>query len=140
MPPNEAETRACLINPRLEAAGWGGDRNSTRFRPIAIRHRPPLLLHVQRRLGKSSLLNNLGQLLSSAIIPLFVDLQGPSSRASDHTAFPYSVARGMSNTAAWQRDQRAGSAHRLRAGGRSASSHRATSQGLFRFTSSTPAR
>ena len=47
-----------------------------------------------------ALLNNLGRLLPSAIIPLFVDLQGPASRASDHAAFPYSVAQGMSNAAA----------------------------------------
>ncbi len=48
------------------------------------RRQPPLLLYGQRRVGKTSLLNNLGRLLPSTIVPLFVDLQGPASRASDY--------------------------------------------------------
>ncbi|EDN68540.1 conserved hypothetical protein, membrane [Beggiatoa sp. PS] len=48
---------------------------------------PPLLLYGQRRTGKTSLLNNLGKLLPWQIIPLFVDLQGPTSLAKDLAGF-----------------------------------------------------
>jgi len=63
------------------------------------RRRPPLLLYGQRRMGKTSLLNNLGRLLPSTIVPLFVDLQGPVSQASDHAGFLYNIARGMAASA-----------------------------------------
>ncbi len=66
--------------------------------------RSPLLLYGQRRMGKTSLLNNLGRLLSSAIIPLFVDLQGPASQARDHTGFLYNIARGMVRSARQRRN------------------------------------
>ncbi|MCP4518830.1 MAG: ATP-binding protein, partial [Delftia sp.] len=68
------------------------------------RRRPPLLLYGQRRMGKTSLLINLGRLLPSTIVPLFVDLQGPATRASDHAGFLYNIARGMTNSAQRQRD------------------------------------
>jgi hypothetical protein len=68
------------------------------------RRRPPLLLYGQRRMGKTSLLNNLGRLLPSTIVPLFVDLQGPASRASDHAGLLYNLAQGMTNSARQQRD------------------------------------
>lgn len=67
------------------------------------RRRPPLLLYGQRRMGKTSLLNNLGRLLPSTIVPLFVDLQGPATRASDHAGFLYNMARGMVDSAQRQR-------------------------------------
>jgi hypothetical protein len=67
------------------------------------RRRPPLLLYGQRRMGKTSLLNNLGRLLPSTLIPMFVDLQGPASRASDHVGFLYNMARGLIDSAAKQR-------------------------------------
>jgi Novel STAND NTPase 1 len=67
------------------------------------RRRPPLLLYGQRRMGKTSLLNNLGRLLPSTIVPFFVDLQGPASRASDHAGFLYNIARGMADSARRQR-------------------------------------
>lgn len=67
------------------------------------RRQPPLLLYGQRRVGKTSLLNNLGRLLPSTIIPLFVDLQGPASRAADEAGFLYNLARGMTRSAR-QRD------------------------------------
>ena len=63
------------------------------------RRHPPLLLYGQRRTGKTSLLNNLGRLLPNTIIPMFVDLQGPASRASDHAGFLYNIARGMADSA-----------------------------------------
>lgn len=68
------------------------------------RRRPPLLLYGQRRVGKTSLLNNLGRLLPSTIVPLFVDLQGPASRAQDEAGFLYNVARSMVRSAQAQRD------------------------------------
>jgi hypothetical protein len=68
------------------------------------RRRPPLLLYGQRRMGKTSLLNNLGRLLPSTIVPFFVDLQGPATQASDHAGFLYNVARGMIDSAERQRN------------------------------------
>jgi hypothetical protein len=67
------------------------------------RRRPPLLLYGQRRMGKTSLLTNLGRLLPSTIVPLFVDLQGPTTRSRDHVGFLYNIARGMANSAEQQR-------------------------------------
>lgn len=64
---------------------------------------PPLLLYGQRRMGKTSLLKNLGRLLPNSIIPLFVDLQGPASRASNHAGFLYNLAKGMADSAQSQR-------------------------------------
>ncbi|OQW93662.1 MAG: hypothetical protein BWK79_09975, partial [Beggiatoa sp. IS2] len=56
---------------------------------------PPLLLYGQRRTGKTSLLNNLGKLLPSTIIPLFVDLQGPASLAKNYEGFLYNIGRAI---------------------------------------------
>ena len=82
------------------------------------RRRPPLLLYGQRRMGKTSLLNNLGRLLPSSIVPLFVDLQGPSAWASDHAGLLYNVARGMSASARRQRGCSSAAAHARVAAGR----------------------
>ena len=68
------------------------------------RRRPSLLLYGQRRMGKTSVLNNLGRLLPSTIVPLFVDLQGPATRATNHAGFLYNVARGMVDSAQQQRN------------------------------------
>jgi len=68
------------------------------------RRRPPLLLYGQRRMGKTSLLNNLGRLLPSTIVPFFVDLQGPASQAKDHAGFLYNISRGMVDSAMRQRN------------------------------------
>lgn len=68
------------------------------------RRRPPLLLYGQRRVGKTSLLHNLGRLLPSTIVPLFVDLQGPASRSRDEAGFLYNVARSMTRAAQRQRE------------------------------------
>lgn len=64
---------------------------------------PPLLLYGQRRMGKTSLLNNLGRLLPTTIVPLFVDLQGPASSASGHAGLLYSMAKGMVDSASRKR-------------------------------------
>ncbi|MGB3495619.1 MAG: AAA family ATPase [Elainellaceae cyanobacterium] len=77
---------------------------SSRIEQLLLdRRRPPLLLYGQRRTGKTSLLNNLGRLLPNSIIPLFVDLQGPASRASSDTGFLYNLAKGMTDSAQRQR-------------------------------------
>ena len=68
------------------------------------RRQPPLLLYGQRRVGKTSLLNNLGRLLPSTIVPMFVDLQGPASRAKDEAGFLYNIARSMVRAAQRQRN------------------------------------
>jgi hypothetical protein len=68
------------------------------------RRSPPLLLYGQRRTGKTSLLNNLGRLLPTSIIPLFVDLQGSISSAKDHTGFLYNLAKAMISSAQRQRN------------------------------------
>ncbi len=65
---------------------------------------PPLLLYGQRRTGKTSLLNNLGKLLPSTIIPLFIDLQGPTSLAKDHAGFFYNISRAMLTSAKRHRE------------------------------------
>ncbi|MEO1209251.1 MAG: AAA family ATPase [Cyanobacteria bacterium J06638_20] len=78
---------------------------STRIEQLLLdRRRPPLLLYGQRRTGKTSLLNNLGRLLPQSIVPLFVDLQGPASNASNHSGFLYNLARGMGDSAKAQRN------------------------------------
>lgn len=77
---------------------------SSRIEKLLIdQRRPPLLLYGQRRMGKTSLLNNLSRLLPSTIVPLFVDLQGPASHAKDYTSFFYNIARGMISSAQRQR-------------------------------------
>lgn len=69
---------------------------------LAARDYPPLLLYGQRRMGKTSLLHNLKWLLPFRIIPLFVDLQGPVSNASNHAGFLYNIAKLMVKSAADQ--------------------------------------
>jgi hypothetical protein len=64
--------------------------------------RPPLLLYGQRRMGKTSLLYNLGHLLPNDLLPLFVDGQRISG-ARDYPDFLYNVAREMTKSAAEQR-------------------------------------
>lgn len=66
---------------------------------VLDRRSPPLLLYGQRRMGKTSLLRNLGRLLPSTIVPMFVDLQGPPANASDHAGLLYNLARAMADSA-----------------------------------------
>ncbi|MGH9839816.1 MAG: TIR domain-containing protein [Blastocatellia bacterium] len=76
---------------------------SARIEPLLLdRRRPPLLLYGQRRMGKTSLLNNLGRLLPSTIVPLFVDLQG-AVVANSQAGLLYGIARGMAVSAERQR-------------------------------------
>ncbi len=65
--------------------------------------RPPLLLYGQRRMGKTSLLRNLGRMFVSEIAPMFVDGQGVSL-ASDYVDFLYGTVRQMARSAKRYRD------------------------------------
>ncbi|MDZ8236194.1 MAG: ATP-binding protein [Nostoc sp. ChiQUE01a] len=71
-----------------------------RIEQLLLDHnRPPVLLYGQRRMGKTSLLNNIRKLLPNTIIPMFIDLQGAPSSASDHTGFLYNLAKDMEKSA-----------------------------------------
>lgn len=77
---------------------------SSRIEQLLVdRRQPPLLLYGQRRVGKTSLLNNLGRLLPTTVVPLFIDLQGPASRAQDDVGFLYNIARSVARSARRQR-------------------------------------
>jgi hypothetical protein len=77
---------------------------SSRIEQLLVdRRQPPLLLYGQRRVGKTSLLNNLGRLLPTTIVPLFIDLQGPASRARDEVGFLYNIGRSITRSARRQR-------------------------------------
>lgn len=65
--------------------------------------RPPLLLYGQRRMGKTSLLRNLGRLLPNTIVPLFVDGEGIAG-VRDYSAFLYALARALTHSANQQRN------------------------------------
>lgn len=65
-------------------------------------HCPSLFLYGQRRMGKTSLLKHLGQILPSTIIPLFVDGQR-ISLGRNYPDYLYSIAKEMAKSA---RDQR----------------------------------
>lgn len=75
---------------------------SARIEQLLLDRRcPPLLLYGQRRVGKTSLLNNLGRLLPTTIVPFFVDLQGPASASGDSASasFLYNITRGIISSA-----------------------------------------
>ncbi|HET9221485.1 MAG TPA: AAA family ATPase, partial [Roseiflexaceae bacterium] len=60
--------------------------------------RPPLLLYGQRRMGKTSLLHNLGRFLPSSTVLLFVDGEGIAG-ASDFPDLLYAIASAMAKSA-----------------------------------------
>lgn len=62
------------------------------------RRRPPLLLYGQRRMGKTSLLRNLGRLLPSSTVLLFVDGEGVAG-ASTYPDFLYGIALAIVRSA-----------------------------------------
>ncbi len=109
----EAELRQEIANPYIigvplteqQEIFVGRNDVCTRIEQVLLdKSCPPLLLYGQRRMGKTSLLNNMGRLLPSTLAPLFVDLQGPASQASDHAGLLYNIARGMADSARRQRD------------------------------------
>ncbi len=65
---------------------------------------PPLLLYGQRRMGKTSLLYNIGRLLPTTIIPLFVPCQGVIAKTQNTSDFFFQFAQQMVNSAKQQRD------------------------------------
>lgn len=69
---------------------------------LVDRRSPPLLLYGQRRMGKTSLLRNLGRLLPRTIVPLFVDGQ-KAALASDYPDFLSTIAGEMARSAQGQR-------------------------------------
>jgi len=108
------ETRQEIINPYIigipltehqEIFVGRGDVSERIERLLLDSRCPPLLLYGQRRTGKTSLLNNLGKLLPSTIIPLFVDLQGPTSLAKDYAGFLYNISRAMLTSAKRHRER-----------------------------------
>jgi hypothetical protein len=108
------ETRQEIINPYIigipltehQEIFVGRSDVSERIERLLLDARcPPLLLYGQRRTGKTSLLNNLGKLLPSTIIPLFVDLQGPTSLAKDYAGFLYNISRAMLTSAKRHRER-----------------------------------
>jgi hypothetical protein len=62
------------------------------------RHRPTLVLHGPRRMGKTSFLLQLPALLPGNTIPVFLDLQRPTA-TQNTAAFFYSVSRAISRDA-----------------------------------------
>jgi len=60
---------------------------------------PPILLHGQRRMGKTSLLIFLNELLPPNYVPLFIDFQGPVSSAKNYAGFLYGISRAMIRSA-----------------------------------------
>lgn len=62
------------------------------------RHRPTLVLHGPRRMGKTSFLLQLPALLPGNTVPVFLDLQRPTATQST-AAFLYSIARAISRDA-----------------------------------------
>ncbi len=67
-------------------------------RLILDERRQPLFLLGQRRIGKTSLLNNFGRLLPSSIIPMYVDLQGSINKSTDQAQFLYFLASSLSDS------------------------------------------
>ena len=65
---------------------------------------PPLLLYGQRRMGKTSLLYNIGRLLPTTIIPLFVPCQGIIAKTQNTSDFFFQFAKEIVNSAKQQRD------------------------------------
>ncbi len=109
----EAELRQEIDNPYIigvplteqQEIFVGRADISARIEQLLLdRRQPPILLYGQRRVGKTSLLNNLGRLFPHAIVPLFVDLQGPASRAKNVAGFLYNMSRSMARSARRQRD------------------------------------
>ena len=62
------------------------------------RHRPTLVLHGPRRMGKTSFLLQLPALLPGNTVPVFLDLQRPTA-TQNTAAFFYSITRAISRDA-----------------------------------------
>jgi AAA+ ATPase superfamily predicted ATPase len=92
-----------IINPYICGTPLQGDQKMfvgrgdiiSRIEQLLLdpRH-PPILLYGQRRMGKTSLLLNLGNVLPSQIVPCFVDCQGLSG-SSDYAELFYRMGEQM---------------------------------------------
>lgn len=109
----EAERRQEIESPYVIALPLGQEQEvfvgrsdvGARIERLLLQpQRPPLLLYGQRRMGKTSLLHNLGRLLPSDLCPLFIDLQGPATRATGTAGFLYNLGRDMAQQARRHRD------------------------------------
>ena len=65
---------------------------------IFAERRTPILIHGQRRIGKTSLLKSLPFLLPDSILPLFVDFQGPVSSAQNESEFCNEVITALARS------------------------------------------
>jgi len=63
-------------------------------RLIIDRNRPTIVLHAPRRFGKSSFLQHLRRLLSSDMIPIYLDMQS-NTFTTDEADFCYSLVRSI---------------------------------------------
>ena len=74
----------------------GRTRISEHIEHVLMRNdAPPLLVYGQRRMGKTSLLNNLERLLPRSIVPIFIDAQGSVSQATTSAGFLVAMARAI---------------------------------------------
>ena len=106
----EAETERLIENPYIFGVPLTSEQEIfvgradivTRIEQLLLDHqRPPVLLYGQRRMGKTSLLHNLKRLLSSRIVPLFVDGEALEG-AKDYAELLSSLARHMARSAQLQ--------------------------------------
>jgi hypothetical protein len=76
-----------------------GDVAALIERRILSTQKGAVLLYGQRRIGKTSLLKNLGLLLPSTVVPMFVDLQGTVTSNLRFESFLHKIARDFTDSA-----------------------------------------
>lgn len=64
-------------------------------RLLVEHHCPPIMLYGQRRIGKTSLLNNLSRLMSSRLIFVYVDFQSPRVLGGEVPGILYALAQAI---------------------------------------------
>ena len=84
-----AETEYSLFS------GWQDVVRQIEGSILGARQSPTLLLHGARRMGKTSILNQLARLLGHHFVPAIIDCQNPSVRSSAETML-HSLARKIS--------------------------------------------
>jgi hypothetical protein len=76
-----------------------GDVAALIERRVLSTQKAALLLYGQRRIGKTSLLKNLGLLLPSTVVPMFVDLQGTVTSNLRFDSFLHKIVRDFTDSA-----------------------------------------